>query len=102
MFWTGTNVFTFADIEDKDAGQANVISQVWVQLSLAFGVALGGGALEGLRLLHGGEPQLFDFHMAFYIMAAVCFVSTVMFWRLPKNAGSHLSGHGIEKEAAAE
>jgi EmrB/QacA subfamily drug resistance transporter len=102
MFWTGTNVFTFADIEDKDAGQANVISQVWVQMSLAFGVALGGGVLEGLRLLHGGDPQLFDFHVAFYITAAVCFVSTVMFWRLPKNAGSHLSGHGIEKEAAAE
>ncbi len=28
-FWTGSNAFTFADIEDKDAGQANVMSQVW-------------------------------------------------------------------------
>jgi EmrB/QacA subfamily drug resistance transporter len=102
LFWTGTNVFTFADIDDKDAGQANVISQVWVQMSLAFGVALGGGVLEGVRLLHGGEPQLFDFHVAFYVTAAVAFVSTVMFWRLPKDAGSHLSGHGVARKAAAE
>jgi len=30
------------NVEDKDAGQANVISQVGIQLSLAFGVALVG------------------------------------------------------------
>ena len=49
IFWTATNAFVFADIEDKDAGQANVISQVGIQLSLAFGVALGGGVLEAMR-----------------------------------------------------
>jgi EmrB/QacA subfamily drug resistance transporter len=102
MFWTGTNVFTFADIEDKDAGQANVISQVTVQLSLAFGVALGGGVLEAMRLRHGAEPVLFDFHVAFYVIAAVCFVSTILFWRLPKDAGAHLSGHGLAKTEAEE
>jgi EmrB/QacA subfamily drug resistance transporter len=102
MFWTGVNVFTFADIEDKDYGQANVISQVGVQLTLAFGVALGGGILEGMRLFHGGEPQLFDFHVAFYITAAACFVSTILFWRMPRDAGAHLSGHGIDKAAAED
>jgi EmrB/QacA subfamily drug resistance transporter len=102
MFWTGTNVFTFADIEDKDAGQANVISQVGVQLSLAFGVALGGGVLELVRLTHGGEPQLFDFHLAFHVTGAVCLVSTFLFWRMPRNAGSHLSGHGLAKQEAKE
>src|SRR5690606_34906183 len=45
-FWTGQNAFTFSDIEDKDAGQANVIAQVWGQLMFAMGVALGGGLLE--------------------------------------------------------
>ena len=45
-FWTGSNAFTFADIDDKDAGQANVMSQVWGQLMFAMGVALGGGLLE--------------------------------------------------------
>jgi EmrB/QacA subfamily drug resistance transporter len=94
IFWTATNAFVFADVEDKDAGQANVISQVGIQLSLAFGVALGGGALELFRLSHGGEPTLLDFHYSFYVIAAVGIVSTVVFSRLPRNAGANLSGHG--------
>ncbi|HZY68507.1 MAG TPA: MFS transporter, partial [Devosia sp.] len=93
IFWTATNAFVFADVEDKDAGQANVISQVGVQLSLAFGVALGGGALELFRHAHGGEPTLTDFHLSFYVIAAVGIVSTLIFARLPRNAGASLSGH---------
>jgi EmrB/QacA subfamily drug resistance transporter len=103
IFWTATNAFTFADIDDKDAGQATAISQVAIQLSLAFGVALGGGALELLRRTHGGEPQLIDFHVAFYVIAAVALVSTVMFYFLPRGAGAHLTGHRQAMiEAAAE
>jgi len=91
LFWTTTNAFIFADIDDKDAGQANVISQVSVQLSLAFGVALGGGALEGFRVAHGGEPLLSDFHWAFWLMAAITLASALIFSRVPKSAtmGSH-------------
>jgi MFS family permease len=102
IFWTATNAFTFADIEDKDAGQATAISQVTIQLSLAFGVALGGGVLEGLRLTHGGQPLLGDFHTAFYVISAVALVSTAMFYFLPKAAGQHLTGHARPIEAAAE
>jgi hypothetical protein len=93
IFWTGSNAFTFADIEDKDAGQANVISQVWGQLMFAMGVALGGGALELThRLRGGGALELIDFHIAFYVVAAVCALSTLLFLRLPKNAGHQLLG----------
>jgi len=101
IFWTGTNAFTFADIDDKDAGQATAISQVAIQLSLAFGVALGGGVLEGVRLTHGGEPVLLDFHLAFYTIATVALVSTIMFFRLSKGAGAHLTGHGAPARASA-
>ena len=94
-----TNAFTFADIDDKDAGQATAISQVAVQLSLATGVAVGGGVLEGVRLLHGGDPVLGDFHVAFYVMAAIALVSTVMFYGLSRTAGSHLTSH---RHSAAE
>jgi predicted MFS family arabinose efflux permease len=103
IFWTATNAFTFADIDDKDAGQATAISQVTIQLSLAFGVALGGGVLEGLRLTHGGEPLLGDFHLAFFAIAVVALVSTVMFYFMPRAAGSHLTSGGRHAiEAAAE
>ncbi|MGV8856379.1 MAG: MFS transporter, partial [Devosia sp.] len=92
IFWTGSNAFVFADIDDKDAGQANVISQVSAQLSIAFGVALGGGMLEASTALHGGDLVLADFHIAFMVLAAICLISTVMFFRLPKNAGHQLIG----------
>jgi EmrB/QacA subfamily drug resistance transporter len=94
MFWTATNAFVFADVADKEAGQANVISQVSVQLSLAFGVALGGGVLEAARIFThgGGDPVLSDFHIAFWVIGAVTLISTVMFaLRVPKGASLH--GH---------
>jgi MFS family permease len=100
-FWTTQAVFTFADIEDRDAAQANVISQVWGQMTFALGVALGGGALEVSHLLHGGgELLLSDFHTAFFVVGAVTALSTMLFLRLPRGAGSHISGHGIAREAA--
>jgi EmrB/QacA subfamily drug resistance transporter len=98
-FWTGSNAFTFADIEDKDTGQANVIAQVLGQITFALGVALGGGVLEASHMMRGGELALEDFHIAFYAVAAVCGISTVLFMRMPKNAGSQLSGHRIEQAA---
>ncbi|WEK06632.1 MAG: MDR family MFS transporter [Candidatus Devosia phytovorans] len=95
MFWTGSNAFTFADIEDRDSGQANTISQVWGQLMFAMGVALGGGILELTHKLRGGEALVLgDFHIAFYVVAAVGFVATLLFWRLPNNAGHQLTNSG--------
>ncbi len=95
MYWTGSNAFTFADIDDKDAGQANTISQVWGQLMFAMGVALGGGLLELAHTMRGGEMlELVDFHIAFLMVAGVGFVATILFLRLPNNAGHQLTGSG--------
>ncbi|MDB5507238.1 MAG: permease [Devosia sp.] len=93
IFWTGASAFVFADIDDKDSGQANVISQVWGQLNFALGVALGGGVLEASHLIRGGEIDVHDFQAAFLVCAAVCTLSTALFLRLPKNAGSALHSH---------
>ena len=91
-FWTGSSVFVFADIDDKDAGQANVISQVIGQLTMALGIAVGGGVLEAAQAMRGnGALQLSDFHAAFFIVGAICALSTLMFTRLPANAGHQLT-----------
>ena len=91
-FWTGSSVFVFADIDDKDAGQANVISQVLGQLTMALGVALGGGVLELSNYLRGGGAlTLVDFHTAFFVVGAICALSTIMFLRLPRGAGHALT-----------
>ncbi|WP_236897191.1 MFS transporter [Devosia sp. SL43] len=94
VFWTGSNAFVFADVEDKDAGQANVISQVWGQLMFAMGVALGGGTLELVHRLRGDGPlQLADFQTAFFVVTGVAAIASVLFLRLPRNAGHQLT-HG--------
>ncbi|RYE46274.1 MAG: MFS transporter [Hyphomicrobiales bacterium] len=100
LFWTTTNAFIFADVADKDAGQANVLSQVSVQLSLAFGVAIGGGIFEGVHLLHGGPPDLNDFHVAFWVMATLTLISALIFLRVPRSANMH--SHQAESGAPAE
>jgi len=103
MFWTATNAFTFADVSDKEAGQANVISQVGVQLSLACGVALGGGMLEFSHLVSGGAtPTVGDFHTAFWVVGTVALVATAVFLRLPRHAGHALSGHRAAEPQAGE
>jgi MFS family permease len=91
-FWTGSSVFVFADVDDKDAGQANVISQVTGQLTMAMGIAVGGGVLEAAQALRGdGQLLLSDFQAAFFIVGAICAISTLMFTRLPANAGHQLT-----------
>ncbi len=103
VFWTATNAFTFADIDDKDAGQATG-HQPGRHPAVA-GLRRGARRRCPRRPAADacGEPVLLDFHIAFYVIAAVALVSTAMFYFLPKGAGQHLTSHGrATLEAAAE
>jgi len=78
-----------------------VMSQVGIHLSIAFSVALGGGVLEAMRVTHGGEPALFDFHVAFWVLTGIGLLSAVIFARMPKTASMHID-HGKVQESPAE
>ena len=93
IFFTGVNVFGYADIDEAEASQATAISAVLQQLSVAFGVAVGGGLLEFTSRMHGGVPTLTDFHIAWFGVALLASTSMIFFLRLPPDAGSHMSGH---------
>jgi EmrB/QacA subfamily drug resistance transporter len=93
IFFTGVNVFGYADIDEAEASQATAISAVLQQLSVAFGVAVGGGLLEFTSRLHGGAPTLQDFHIAWFGVALLASTSMIFFLRLPADAGAHMSGH---------
>ncbi|HZY67542.1 MAG TPA: MFS transporter [Devosia sp.] len=93
FFFTGVNVFGYADVEESEASQATAISAVSQQISVALGVALAGGLLEFTSRLHGGPPTLADFHVAWFVVAAVAALSAPFFWRLPPDAGADVSGH---------
>ena len=93
IFFTGINVFGYADVDEAEASQATAISAVTQQISVALGVAVAGGLLEFTSRLHGGAPTLADFHIAWFGVAALASVSMIFFLRLPPDAGSHMSGH---------
>jgi predicted MFS family arabinose efflux permease len=95
FFFTGVNALVFADVDDRHASQATSINAVSQQLSVASGVAVGGGTLEVVSHLHGGALTLGDFHVAWIVVAIVAVASAIPFLRLPADAGHEVSGHRI-------
>jgi EmrB/QacA subfamily drug resistance transporter len=94
MFFTGINALAYAEISTADTSRATPIAAVFQQLSIALGVALAGGILEVSTTLHGGPLTLSDFHIAFFIVAAVSAAASLSFMRLAPDAGNAVSGHG--------
>ena len=93
FFFTGTNALGYADIADNQASLATSMSSVLQQISLALGVAVAAAILEGSTALTGEPLQLSDFHTAFAIVAGLSLFAVVPLLRLPRDAGSAVSGH---------
>jgi hypothetical protein len=91
--FTGINAMVFSDIDEADSSQATAINSVAQQISIATGVAVAGGLLDLASLFHGGRIELVDFHIAFFVVAAISALSALTFARLPRNAGAEVSGH---------
>jgi len=91
--FTGVNAMVFSDIDDADSSQATAINSVAQQISIATGVAVAGALLDVFAATHGGDVQLGDFHLAFFVVAGISALAAVTFFRLPHNAGSEVSGH---------
>jgi hypothetical protein len=96
FFFTGINVFGYADVDESEASQATAIAAVTQQISVALGVAVAGGLLEITTRLRGGPLDLTDFHIAWYVVAGLAALSAFAFMRLPPDAGSDVSGHRIK------
>lgn len=92
-FLTGRHVLALADVRPEDAGQATAIDTVVRPIGTALGVALAGGVLEFSALANGRPVTMDDFHLAFFLLASICTLTTIPFLRLSKGAGSMVSGH---------
>jgi EmrB/QacA subfamily drug resistance transporter len=93
--FTGLNAFAVADISDRDAAQSTSITTVFSQLFLALGVAVGGGMLELGPALRGGGVEHVDFVLAFVVVGATTLAGAAVFFRVPADAGSQISGHRV-------
>ena len=98
--FTALNVIAYADIENQAMSRATSFASVTQQLSLASGVAVGAGALEYMRIGHGGGPlAASDFTPAFLVVAALTALSVVSFLRLSPDAGAEMAGRKPRSEA---
>jgi MFS family permease len=91
--FTSINSLAYADIESRAMSRATSFASVAQQLSLSAGVAVGALVLELQRhwrpdaTVHSG-----DFAVAFLVVAVISAASSLIFMRMPKNAGASLSG----------
>ena len=102
LFFTSTNALVFADIDEKDASQATAISAASQQITVAIGVAVGGGILESVQYITGQPIGLMAFAWAFVLVGIISVLSLVPFLGLPKDAGSSVSGHRVRGPASEE
>ena len=100
--FTSLNSLTFCDIPPTKMSAATTFSTMVQQLCNGVGVAFGAILLNAALLWHG-EPHLTtpDFHFAFYVVAAVCALSSICFLRLAPDAGAEVTGHRAFKGASA-
>jgi len=98
IFFTGTNAIGYADISDEEASQATAIVAVGQQLSVAFGVAVAGAILEITTTFSGGHLTLLNFQIAFFAVGGMSALASIIYFRLPHDAGSNVSGHRAARE----
>ncbi|MFC6486740.1 MFS transporter [Nitratireductor sp. GCM10026969] len=107
LFFTSVNALVFAEISDKEASQATAIAAVSQQVSIALGVAIGGGILEATVRATGAPLGLDAFFNAFVVVSMMSAFAVLPFLKLPADTGSAVSGHRhraaeTKRTAAAE
>jgi hypothetical protein len=91
--FTAINTIAYAEIEPPLMSRATAIVSVAQQLALSTGVAVGALVVEvTLRLKHGTSVNAADFPPAFVVVGALTAAASLIFLRLPPDAGAELAG----------
>ncbi len=91
--FTSINTIAYAEIEPAKMSRATSMVAAAQQLSLSTGVAVGALVVEAtLRLRDTTAITVADFPAAFLVVAALSASAALIFYRLPADAGSELSG----------
>lgn len=93
LFFTSANALVFAEIDDKQASQATAIAAASQQITVAIGVAVGGGILESVHHITGQALDHSAFAIAFTIVGTISVLALIPFIMLPRDAGAMVSGH---------
>jgi EmrB/QacA subfamily drug resistance transporter len=90
--FTSINTLAYADIPQALVGRATALASVAQQVSLSMGVAIGALAVD-LTLQVRGHQEIMadDFAPAFLLIAIISAFATIVFFRLPPEAGAELA-----------
>ena len=100
--FTSVNALAYADIDTPAMSRATSFASVAQQLSLSTGVAAGAGAIEVSQWWHADASLTArDFSLAFVAVAIVSATASLVFARLPVDAGDLLRGARKRNAAAA-
>ncbi|MGH6770266.1 MAG: MFS transporter [Xanthobacteraceae bacterium] len=93
--YTSLNTIAYADIDPRYLSRATSLVAVAQQLSLTFGVALGASLVEmTLRFRGGTAVTAADFQPAWIAVGLISAMTSLLFWRLPADAGAEVSRRG--------
>ncbi|MBS9719652.1 MFS transporter [Tianweitania sp. BSSL-BM11] len=102
LFFTSTNALVFAEIDNKDAGQATAINAAMQQIAVAMGVAIAGSILEFAPFFTGAPLGHETFTIAFVMVGMLSMAAFIPFLTLDRAAGSDMSGHRRRLPPAAD
>jgi MFS family permease len=92
--FTALQALSFADATPRKMSQATSIAGVTQRLAQSLGIAVGAYALELSSLAQGHTAIVAaDFPPAFIVIAVIAALSVFLHRRLPRAAGTEVSGH---------
>ena len=93
--FTTLATLAYADVSPGQKGAASTLWSVAQQMTIGMGIAFGALSLRIAAALQGSAPASFvlaDFRVAFALAGGMILISLVGYFRLPRNAGSQISG----------
>ncbi|HEX4555768.1 MAG TPA: DHA2 family efflux MFS transporter permease subunit [Xanthobacteraceae bacterium] len=90
--FTSAMTVGYAEVEPRRMSRATSLAAVSQQLSVSTGVALGALVVATvLTWRHESVIEASDFAPAFLLVGGIAALSSLIFWRMPPNAGAELT-----------
>ncbi|WP_082555265.1 MFS transporter [Devosia sp. Root635] len=96
MEFTALSSVAFADIDGARRGVASTLISIVQQMTMVLAVAVATLALKLSQWFRGGDAMtLFDLQVAVGLMALFACASTILLFRLPRDAGDEIAGRSV-------
>ena len=94
LIFTAYNSVAYADLPPSRMSAATSFYTTFQQLMLSMGICLSAAALHASVVLSGRQHALVgDFSVAFLTVTAISLLAAPVCARIPKNAGSDMTGY---------